>query len=350
MKRTTLANTIHHLGRTLFCLLLLFSFLQASVELAAAKAVLDFDGDGRTDYLVVRRPSTSASAHTLDWYVLLSSGGFMAMPFGNASTTVDRPIPEDYDGDGKCDFAVYRIGSNPLTLYYVASETNTFQAVELDGFQTADMTQDFDGDGRADPAQATLNGNNELVWRILESTTGNIRAAQFGTTFDFPVRGDYDGDGKADLALYRRPTGGPLYPNTFIILRSSDGLIQSEVFGNYQTDRIISADFDGDQKTDFAVWRKGFPAPDTGYWYWRESSTGTYRSLHFGIGSRDLPIPGDYDGDGKTDHAVSRRDPNPSPIEETTKIIFYVNQSSGGVTAVHWGNGYDSPLTELFSR
>ena len=331
-------------------LLLLLGLAISHAPQAQAKAVLDFDGDGKTDYLVVRRPSVYSEVPPLEWYVLLSSGDFMAREFGLYTTTVvaDRVMPEDYDGDGKCDFAVYRIGTNPLTLYYLASETNTVQAVQLDGFQKADMTQDYDGDGKADPAQATLDINNEMVWRILESTTGNIRSVQFGTLFDLPLRGDYDGDGKADFALYRRPLSDAPYPNTFIILRSSDGMIQSEVFGNYQTDKIISADFDGDKKTDYAVWRCRFPSEDTGYWYWRESSTGNYRALHFGIGNQDLAIPGDYDGDGKTDHAVSRYDRNPD--QALGKTIFYVNRSTGGMTAVHWGNGYDSTMTGLFAH
>ncbi len=334
-------------GRAMLCLFILIALTGASAPMAAAKAVLDFDGDGMTDYVVVRRRTELLPTPTMEWYVLLSSGGFMAQQFGVASTLVDRVMPEDYDGDGKCDIAVYRLGANPLILYYLASESNTVQAKQLDGFKHADMTQDYDGDGKADPAQARLDSNGfYLVWRILESRTGQIRSVEFGKNQDVPLRGDYDGDGKADLAIYRKHLGWP-YPNTFFYLRSSDGVVQSEVFGNYETDDIISGDFDGDRKTDVAIWRRRFPAADVGFWYWRESSTGVDRALHFGTAGQDSPIPGDYDGDGKTDHAVSRRDQTPDPTIGRT--IFYVNYSTGGMAAVHWGNQFDNTMTSLFA-
>jgi hypothetical protein len=57
--------------------------------------------------------------------------------------------------------------------------------------------------------------------------------------------------------------------------------------------------FDGDGKTDIAVWRR-----DTGVWYILPSSTpGSYKAVYWGLSS-DIPVPEDYDGDGKSDIAV----------------------------------------------
>ena len=48
-----------------------------------------------------------------------------------------------------------------------------------------------------------------------------------------------------------------------------------------------------------------------------------------------MPVPGDYDGDGKTDIAVFR------PWEGT----WYIMSSSTGIpTGFQWGNGADSTL------
>lgn len=63
-------------------------------------------------------------------------------------------------------------------------------------------------------------------------------------------------------------------------------------------------DFDGDNKTDFTIWR-----PIAGDWYILKSSNGSYDITHFGVKS-DKIVPGDYDGDGKTDVAVFRRQEN----------------------------------------
>lgn len=59
------------------------------------------------------------------------------------------------------------------------------------------------------------------------------------------------------------------------------------------------ADFDGDGKTDVSVFRDS-----AGDWYLNRSTAG-FTAMHFGS-SGDIPAPGDFDGDGKADVAVFR--------------------------------------------
>ena len=65
-------------------------------------------------------------------------------------------------------------------------------------------------------------------------------------------------------------------------------------------DKRVPADYDGDGKTDVAMWRQS-----DGVFYVRQSSNGTLGAFKWGIDG-DIPQPADYDGDGKADFAVWR--------------------------------------------
>ncbi|MCA1637573.1 MAG: S8 family serine peptidase [Acidobacteria bacterium] len=286
-----------------------------SGAIANPNRVLDFDGDGRTDYSAIQN-----NGGTMIWHNYQSTNGYASVNFGLFAD--DVAVPNDFDGDGKTDIAVWRNSNG--TFYLLRSSDNALQAVQFG--QTGDnpnISQDFDGDGKVDFA-VTRSVNNTLVWYILGTTSG-FRSVQFGKATDKPLRGDYDGDGKADFAVYRPVNDSPA--NTFFVRKSSNNEVIGVAFGDSTTDKIIPADYDGDGKTDFAVWRI-----TNGAWYYLKSSNSNFSSFQFGT-TGDLPAPGDYDGDGKMDFAVWR--PN---VNQTEAGIFYVQKSSSGFSAFGWGN------------
>jgi subtilisin-like proprotein convertase family protein len=137
---------------------------------------------------------------------------------------------------------------------------------------------------------------------------------------------DFDGDGKTDLAVFR-PDSGHWY-----LLLSSNNTFRDQPFG-VGTDRLVPGDYDGDGKVDIAVWR-----PETGTWHILQSSDGSYQPRSFGT-SGDIPVAGDFDGDGKTDLTVFR------PAQGNW---FILQSSDGTLRGQQFGTSGDKPVAGDF--
>jgi hypothetical protein len=130
----------------------------------------DYDGDGRTD-IAIFRPSTAY------WYLLRSSLGFQEQQFG---ISMDIPVPADYDADGKANFAVFRESTG--VWYTSLNPAINYGAIPLG--QSGDIPSPgyYDFDPRADAA-VFRQGD----WFIFQSTTGSVRSAHFGAVGDEPA-------------------------------------------------------------------------------------------------------------------------------------------------------------------
>ena len=94
------------------------------------------------------------------------------------------------------------------------------------------------------------------------------------------------------------------------------------------TDNSFKLDFDGDGKTDLALYREGSRsadiAPQSSVWYFLNTDKGRMTVIPWGR-TLDVPAPADYDNDGKTDVAVYRW--WDFEIGDTNE--WWINKSSG---------------------
>jgi len=113
----------------------------------------------------------------------------------------------------------------------------------------------------------------------------------------------------SDLAVWR-PSSGEWW------VMAGTGTQQVTQGWGTSGDVPVPGDYDGDGKTDFAVFR-----PSNNNWYLIYSSTGGTSQVAFGA-SGDVAVPADFDGDGKTDIAVFR----------DSNATWYISYSSTSTT------------------
>ncbi len=244
------------------------------------------------------RPLQSVSGGLTDAFIAKIIGTAPPLPVPLTATA-------DYNGDGRTDISVYRPSTGEW-LVQSLSYSSSFGSPE-----DIPTPGDYDGDRITDLAfwrpstgewyllkDGALGGGKYrqrgALFRSLNLLDSSVEVQTWGIPGDIPVPGDYDGDKKTDRAVWRPSTG-----EWFILL--SGGNSSYLVWG--QTgDRPVPADYDGDGKDDVAVFRPPQSSSGQAFWFIFNSRGGT-RSFLLGQ-NEDFPIPGDYDGDKKANIAV----------------------------------------------
>jgi hypothetical protein len=307
--------------------------LLANAQFIDAETKLDFDGDGRSDF-VVRRDRPDGSQVLLDWYLAQSRDNALRHAQWGLGGNTDLTVPGDYDGDNKTDIAVWRSSETPgKSAFYILNSFDSTVRIENFGqpFDNATVVGDYDGDGRADPAvyRATSAGlQNYYIYRgSANNPNGDLTYVPWGSGFNlYTYRGDFDGDGKLDFCIRE----GVL----FILRRSSDLGVEYIRWG-LADEVLLPGDYDGDGRTDFCVRRANGGNFE---WYILErdgGGTGANPIVWGGGAFGDSVFgAGDYDGDGKSDIGVYRLGTNPH-------TFFIRSSGSGAMLAYQLGAGGD---------
>jgi hypothetical protein len=257
----------------------------------------DFDGDGLAD-IMVYQPSSG------EWYLYpMSNSGPTVIQWGDASMT---PVPGDYNGDGVFDLALYQ------------STTGRWYIRSIQDGPPIAFGQIW-GDAGTDPVSGDFNGDGVYDLAVYQRQTGNwyIRSLgpigpsnppiSFGQNWGgaglLPVSGDFNGDGIFDLAVYQTSTGNWYIRSLGPIGPSNPPISFGQNWGGPGLDPI-PGDYDGDGVSDMAVYQRA-----TGNWYIRSLGPvgPAYPPITFGQNWGDssmVPVPGDYNGDGRDDLSV----------------------------------------------
>jgi hypothetical protein len=187
------------------------------------------------------------------------------------------------------------------------------------------LTPSSDSPGQSFAIQPTItNAGGYIAAGVTVKVEG---ASSFGgdiNTTKFLRNLMFQGDSVTPTISFTAPSVPQSYPLTIRV----DGI--NREFASYPISIPITVDviqgppaspsprfdFDGDRKTDIAIYRPGDRT-----WWILNSSNGTFRVQQWGL-TGDKPVPGDYDGDGRADTAIFR------PVNGTWWII---NSSNGTI-------------------
>ena len=217
------------------------------------KALLDLDGDRKTDF-VWRNKATGANAA---W--LMDGGTLRWAAFLPTLSDVNWEIKGsgDFDGDGRADL-VWRHKISGQNVVWLMNGVDVVAGGYLATISDPDWdivaTGDFDGDGRADLLWHHAKTGESVIWLMNGLTIR--RAAYLPPVPDLDWRiegvGDVNGDHTADIIWRHRPTG-----QSSVWLMNAETVLEAHLQGSlgdldWEIARVM--DLDGDGRAD-VIWR-----------------------------------------------------------------------------------------------
>jgi uncharacterized protein YhfF len=248
------------------------------------------------DQIGVWRPSTGRFYLDIDDSRTWTSGiDVITASFG---LPADRPVAGDWNGDGFDEVGMWRPSTGRFYLDIDGSRTWT-RGVDVitDAFgipTDRPVAGDWNGDGideigmwRPSTGRFYLDIDGSRTW-----TRGvDVITASFGVPTDLPVAGDWNGDGVDEIGVWR-PSTGRFYLDQDGSRTWTAGVDVITASFGVPTDLPVVGDWNGDGVDEIGVWR-----PSTGRFYLDQDGSRTWTAgvdvitASFGVPT-DRPVAG----------------------------------------------------------
>ena len=275
----------------------------------ASIARADFNNDGVADLAVVEQQDANGNGN-VEIFLGNSDGTFQA-PYTisfPANQNLDWIVSADFNHDGKADLAV--AGRAPGKVFILIGNGSggfgdpvNYGATTAPN-QTAIAVGDFNGDGYADLAVSGDDGDVALFTNNGDGTFSVTGRPAGGNPYSVAAA-DFNGDGITDLAFANFSND-----NVSVLFGNGDGSFGSPATYSVPAGSgplyIAAADLNGDGIPDLAVTNEA--GTGTGVSVLLGNANGTFgaATVYFpGIAKPSALAFGDFNGDGKTDIAVT---------------------------------------------
>lgn len=233
------------------------AFYANTVANANSLIPIDFDGDGKTEILVVKDNQS---------YILSVSPISAATGYLYAASVLDTttdiksgyPVyPGDFNGDRKTDLLVRNSANDTYASWNILYSTGKlFKSIpfvftrrpylpqDKGGSSHSIMVADFNNDGKTDIWHSLDNTSSQSSHVVYYSNGLFFTNETFAQSvsinsydYSYPVAGDYNGDGKTDMLTLNNGNGRFIYPKPFreerLLSKITNGL-GAEINFNYE--------------------------------------------------------------------------------------------------------------------